>query len=218
MYVSRDLLLSSLFFFFILYNFLLHQSVPLYIHIYMYISYIYIYIYILIVFTFIVCQLVTYSGQLFIQVDDLQLLVLVHTSHVDVHVRGEFRLLGAIRALVTGLFTALEMAMGFHVGEPGVTTVTPRAIKLFPRHGILNGDTVGPVGPRRNGGWQRGRGRGGRLLTATGRLHVEERLVRLRRLLRTLGEISSRLLITPCVATLHRSPSSYHFRANVRRM
>lgn len=163
-------------------------------------------------FTFIICQLVTYSGQLFIQVDDLQLLVLVHTSHMDIHVRGKFRLLGAIRALVTGLFTALEMAMGFHVGESGVTTVTPWTIKLFPRHGILNGDTVGPVGPRRNGGWQRRRRRR-RLLTTTGRLHVEERLVL--RLLR-LGEISSRLLITR-IAT-HRSPTSYHFRANVRRM
>lgn len=44
MYVSRDLLLSSLFFFFILYNFLLHQSVPLYIYIHIYRIYTYIYI------------------------------------------------------------------------------------------------------------------------------------------------------------------------------
>lgn len=105
------------------------------------------------------------SGQLLKQINDLQLLVLVHPADVDVHVRREFRLLGAVRALVTRLLAALEMTVSLHVRQPGVPAVALGTVKLFSGHRAVGHNAVGPVGPGH---------RGYRLLSASWLLHVQE--------------------------------------------
>lgn len=89
-----------------------------------------------------------YSRQLLVEIDDLQLLVLVHPSHVHVHVRRELGFLRAVWTLVSRFLAALELAVRLHVGEPGVAAVASGAMELLPHDRSLHDHAVRPASRR----------------------------------------------------------------------
>lgn len=107
----------------------------------------------------------------------------MHPSYVHIHIRRELGRLRAIWALIARLLAALELTVRLHVGEPGVTAVAPRTVKLLPRGRGLRDHVVGPAGrggDRRYGGF------------LTARIDVEIRI--LFRLLHSVKTVSSRLI------------------------
>lgn len=76
-------------------------------------------------------SLIANSRQLLVEIDNLQLLVLVHSSYVHVHIRRELGLLRAVRALITRFLAALKLAVCLHVGQPSVAAVASGTMKLL---------------------------------------------------------------------------------------
>lgn len=82
-----------------------------------------------------------------IKIDDLQLLIVMHSSHMHVHVRRKLGLLRAVWALVPRLLAALKLAVRLHVRKSGVTTVASGTMKSFPHNWRgLTSHAVWPTG------------------------------------------------------------------------
>lgn len=91
--------------------------------------------------------LVANSRQLFVEIDDLQLLVLVHPSYVHVHIRRELGFLRAVRTLIARFLAALKLAVRLHVGQSSVAAIASRTMKLLSCDWALHGYVIRPARP-----------------------------------------------------------------------